>query len=342
MSRTYNPRSRSFVRGLIVNAVSEANTVEAKRRYAESRWGEDAAALVMKTAQGAVTAANLGAPDETAAEFFDLVRERSIFGRLAGMRRVPFNTRMMSMVGGSTGYWVAESAPKPVSKPAVTGSTLRSAKVAALVCQTREALQRGGAVAEAAVEQDMQSAVTDAWDLAFIDASNAGVADERPASITYGASTIASTGDALADIAAMIAAFQGDLSAASFVTDPVTAAQLALANGGTAFPDAGPRGGSLIGLPLITSRMSPRDTGGGQIALVDASGIAAADEGIRMAVSSETALQMRDDPVNGATTVVSLWQNNTVAFLAEVDTNWAVQREGSVIVVTGADYPQGS
>lgn len=341
MSRSYNPRMRTFVRSLIIGADAEPS-FDSWRRYAEGRWGQDEADVVLRAMQSALTAANLGAPNPIAQEFFDLVRDRSVFGRLESLRRVPFGVRMMSMVTGSTGYWVGESNPKPVSKPTLSGSSLKTAKVAGLVVQTREALQRGGNVAEDAIIRDMQGAVTDVWDLAFLDATNAGVADERPASITNGAPTIASTGDAVTDIGALIAAFDGDLSAAAFVSDPKTAAQLALANGGTAFPDAGPRGGSLVGLPLITSRTSPRDTNGGQIALVDASGIAAADEGLRMSVSNQATLQMRDDPVDGPTNAVSLFQTNSVAFLAEVVTNWEVQREGSVVVLTGADYPQGS
>ncbi len=115
-----------------------------------------------------------------------------------------------------------------------------------------------------------------------------------------------------------------------FVTDPETAARIALARdagGGYLFPDAGPRGGSLLGLPSSCPASSPRTSSGGILALIDGAGIAYGAEGVRTMVSDEATLEMRDDPSSPAEQV-SLFQTNAVAVLSEVGVNWKVVRPG--------------
>ncbi|MCR6699705.1 MAG: phage major capsid protein [Dokdonella sp.] len=337
------PKGRQFIRALIVRGVGAAIDPDAAETFARGRWGAGLADRIAKAAVPALTSADVGNPAAT--EFFDRVRELSIPGRLSGLRLVPFGVRMLAMTAGSRGYWVGQAKPKPLSKPAVMGATLASRKVAAIVPVTREALFAAGPVAEAALQRDLERAVAEALDVAFIDSTNAGIADEMPASITNGVAPIPSTGDPSQDIAALIAGFAGDLASAYFITDPQTAARIALARdggGSFAFPDAGPRGGTILGIPLLTSRGSPQDSAGGQIALVDASGVALAMESLDIEVSEHATLLMADDPDEGAAAQVSLWQTNTVAFRAEVLANWDVQRAGAVAVVTGASYGSAS
>ena len=188
----------------------------------------------------------------------------------------------------------------------------------------------------------MIRALADALDSALIDPANAGIADVMPGSITNGVAP-SPTGNPGTDIAALIAAFDGDFESAAFITDPATAAQIALARdaaGGFAFPDAGPRGGSMLGLPLIMSRSSPRDSSGGQLALVDASGIAYGAEGVRTSASEHTTIEMVDDTTEPPTVEqVSMYQTNSVAMLSEIAANWKVAREGAVAYVADATYP---
>src|SRR5690606_24298497 len=104
------------------------------------------------------------------------------------------------------------------------GSALDRRKVAALIAASMAALEAVGERAERALETDLRRALVAVLDDAFIAPGNAGVAGEVPASVTYGTAALASSGDAAADLKALIAAFGGDLTTASFVTDPVTAA----------------------------------------------------------------------------------------------------------------------
>ena len=340
MSIDLTPRGRSFVRGMILRSTGITERQHLMEAATE-RWGSHQAETITRAAIAPVMSGDLG-DNAAASEFISLVKERSIYGRMAGLRRIPFDRRVVGITTGATGYWVGEAKPKPISRPVVEGTTLDHAKVAAIIVVTSEALKSGGKIAEATLQDDLVRAVAEVWDEAFIDATNAGEAGVRPASITNGAFTVTATADPAADIEAAIAAFGGDFSAAYFVMHPTTATHLAKRRSGTAFafPDVGPRGGSILGIPVLTSRAAAV----GQVALVDPTGIVVADDGIELQVADQAALHMVDNPEDESaeSVLVSLWQNNLTALRSEVFTNWQVQRPGAVAVITGADYAAGA
>jgi hypothetical protein len=336
---------RSFTRALIARTVDQADPVG----YAKAHWGPESGAVVLlqRAAVGGITSASamsqIGAVDD---EFFAAIVQASIVGKLR-CRAVPFNVRMLRMATPARGYWVGQSKPIPMSLQSLTGSSLERRKIGAIVVATLESITAGNALSEERLEEDLRAALVGALDEAFIDASNAGVAGEQPAAATYGAPATASSGDAGTDLAALVANFTGDLAQASLVTDPNTATELALArdaSGGFAFPDCGPRGGSILGIPLLTSGSSPRDSNGGQLALIDPSGIAAQIEAIEVMRSTQATLEMADDPT-GATdspaamtkTLVNLFQTDSIAFRATIHGNWERQRAAAA-VITGASY----
>ncbi len=334
------PKGLTFVRSLIIRAHGAAGE-EATIGVATDRWGQFQAERIAKAAVSALTTGDLG--NEAAIEFFDLVRERSLLGRLIGLRRVEFYRRMLSATSGASAYWVSQAKPKPLSKPSITGRTLEPLKVASIICATNEALQVGGKITESGLQRDMERAIIDTLDGALLDTANAGIPEEQPASITYGAPAVAATSDATADITALLAVFGGDMAGAFMVTDSQTATNMALlrnSSGALVFPDVGARGGSVLGIPLLISRGSPIDTNGGQLALIDPTGIAYGADGITIKKAQHTSLVMSDNPEDPADPgeVVSLWQTNTTAFLSEVTINWETQRAGSVAVLTGAGW----
>lgn len=332
-----SPKGMTFVRSLITSHTIKNADPARVQIFAHTNWGAHQADRITKAVVSALTTNDFG---EEATEFFSLVRDQSLLGRLVGLRRVPFNVRMLSVIDGTSAYWVRQGGWKPLSKPSLEGDTLEPMKVVTLIVATEEAM-RVNPQSEAVLLDDMKRALTDSLDGAFLDPANAGIADEMPPSVTFGVTPVSSTGDPSADLTALVTTFDGDFSAAYFVTDPTTATQIALARdagGSFAFPDAGPRGGSILGIPLIVTRGSPRDSSGGQLALIDPTGIAANVEGIRVQTSNEATLQMRDDPTSPATTLVSLFQTDSVAWIAEAGANWDVQRAGSVAIITGVDY----
>ena len=335
MSLSTGPRGRSFVR-MKCAQFGGGSSPELTNSFAMARWPAEGFAI-SKAAQAALNSGDIGTPE--AAEYFNAVREKSVLGGLVGTRPVAFNKRMLARTNGATGFWVGEAAPAPLLTPVLAGSTLEAKKVVALIAVTAEATRAASPAVEAGLQADLDTGCVGALDSAFLDASNGGN-DAMPAAVTHGAPTVAATGDAAVDLKALVSAFTGDMSSAYLVTDPDTATGLAMvrgANGSFLFPDAGPRGGSVLGIPLLVSRHSPRDTSGGQIALIDASGIALAMEGIELSQSENTSLVMADSPTSPAQ-VVSMFQTNTVALKAVIRANWENQRVGGVAVITGADY----
>ena len=330
------PPGRTFVRALIARATVGFDP-ENLMGFARTRWGEQHAAAVTKAA---VSALGTGNADPDAREFFGLVREQSVLGRLVGLRRVPFNVRTLSVQTGARGFWVSQAKPKPLSKPALTGSSLPPLKVAAILVVTQEMLRSHDPAVESMLQDDLTRALTVVLDEALIDPDNAGLANETPASIAYGATQIAATSDFGADLRTMIGAFKGDLGYAAFVTSPEVATGIAMmtdSGGRYLFPNVGPRGGELIGLPLLTTRADATTTSGSSLMLLDPTGIAAALGALSIESSDAATLQMSDDPNDAGVPVeqVSLWQTNSAAFKAEIYANWSRQRAGSVIVLEG-------
>lgn len=334
MSFSAGPRGRFYVRSLCTQ-IGGGSSPELANSFAAARWGAEGLAI-SKAAVAALTSGDIG---PGGSEFFGVVREASIFGGLLGTRPSDFNRRMLSRTNGAIGWWVGEASPAPLLKAVLAGSTLTSKKVVALIAVTDEALRAESPAVEAGLQADLVTACAGAIDQAALDPSNAG-SDNIPAAVTHGAPTIAASSDAAADLKALVAAFAGDMSSSFLVTDPTTATGLAMvrgANGSFLFPDAGPRGGSILGIPLLVSRHSPRDTSGGQLALIDASGIALAMDSIELSQSENTTLAMADSPTSPAQ-MVSMFQTNALALKAVIRANWENQRVGGVAVLTGVDY----
>jgi hypothetical protein len=156
-----------------------------------------------------------------------------------------------------------------------------------------------------------------------------------PASITYDISPVGggSPSDAAEDLKAIVADFEGDLAAASFVMSP----EIAVALSGIERPNVGMRGGELLGAPVITSRNSPA----GLIALIDPTGIAVGEGVAEIRVSTDASIELDDQPDSpetDSTVWVSLFQHNLTGILAERVMNWRVARPGSVSIITSAAY----
>ncbi|QRP62702.1 phage major capsid protein [Rhodanobacter sp. FDAARGOS 1247] len=335
MSFSTGPRGRFYIRSLCTQIGGGASP-ELANSFAAARWGAEGLAI-SKAAVAALTSGDIGTPEAT--EYLNAVRERSVLGGLLGTRPVAFNRRMLARTNGAIGFWVGEAAPAPMLKAVLAGSTLKAKKVVALIAVTDEGMRAESPAVEAGLQADLETGCAGAIDQAFLDPSNAG-SDTMPASVTHGAPIIAASSDAAADLKALVAAFAGDLSTSYLITDPSTATALAMvrgANGSFLFPDAGPRGGSVLGIPLLVSRHSPRDTAGGMLALVDASGIALAMDSIEISQSDQTSLAMADTPTSPAT-MVSLFQTGTTAMKAVIRCNFENQRVGGVAVLTGVDY----
>ncbi len=298
-----------------------------------------------------------------AGDFVEFLRPQTILGKfgvngIPSLRRVPFNIHIKGQTAGGSGYWVGQGAPKPLTKFGYSDVYLSYAKVANIAVLTEELVRFSNPSAEMLVRQSLADALIERLDIDFVDPTKALVANVSPASITNGVSAIlaSGTGDA-DDIRTDVKAAMGNFIAANITpTDGVwimsatTALALSLmrnALGQKEFPEITMLGGKFEGLPVIVSQYVAADSNGGFVILANASDIWLADDGnIVIDASREASLQMLDSSASGAgaptnnsatptpTTLVSMFQTNSIAIRAERWINWQKRRTAAVSLIS--------
>lgn len=290
-----------------------------------------------------------------AGDFVEYLRPRTIIGQfgngsIPSLNRIPFNVRIPAQTSGGTAYWVGEGAPKPVTKYDFDTDELRWAKCAAIAVLTEELIRFSNPSAERLVRDSLGETVIAKLDTDFINPAKTAVSNVSPASITNGANTVASSGtDAQAvrcDLQALwaffIAANNAPRNAVYIMNSTVALAVSLMQNplGQSEFPGLTLNGGTFMGVPTIVSDYVPA----GVVALVNASDIWLADDGqVTIDASREASLQMLDNPTNNsatptATSMVSMFQTNSVALRAERYINWARRRASGVAYLTGVAW----
>lgn len=300
--------------------------------FAQRAFGEDAmSARILQKA--AISTGDFGNdPDYRAASaaLLELVRTRSLLGKITGWRRVPFMTQVMKEVAVPIATWVKEGNRKPVTASNFDNTSLQNRKVAGIVPVTNEVLRRTGQQFTITIQQQIVRALAKVESESLIDPDNAGIADTAPPSITYGAPNDASTGNPEDDLDRLLDLFGGDEETMVIVTHPRTAVRLYHRG----YENAGARGGDVAGIPLVTSTGVPFDSSGALLVAVDPARVLLADDGVNLDLSAETTLQF-----DGGESV-SMFQTNTTAVLAERTLNWEAQA-GAVAYLTGVDYAGG-
>jgi HK97 family phage major capsid protein/HK97 family phage prohead protease len=350
-------KATAFTRYCLAMAMAKGNVMHAER-IAEERWKDTPeVAMVLKAAVSAGTtqattwAAPLVQYTDMASEFIELLRPMTIIGKLNAVRRVPFNIRIPRQTAGVSGSFVGEGQPKPVNALAFDNITLTWAKAAVIVVLTDELVRFSNPSAEALVRADMLQGISTYLDRRFIDPSFAGVANVSPASITNGITPRQATGVTVAaitnDVKAVLTAYANanlNLATGVWVMAPKTALALSLirnVDDEFVFPTISVAGGTWFGLPVITSNAvglagSPSDS---FIALIDQSEVLLADDGdISIDMSQEASVEMNDAPSGGATSLVSLWQNNLLGLRAERYINWSRRRSTAVAWINDTNY----
>jgi HK97 family phage major capsid protein/HK97 family phage prohead protease len=289
-----------------------------------------------------------------ASEFVDFLRPQTLLGRIQGMRRVPFNIRIPRATAGVSAGWVGEGSPKPLSKMAFDSVTMSPYKIAVIVALTDELVRFSNPQADILVRDDMAAAIRQFADTQFLSPGVAGVSGVNPASVSYGTTPItsasaggtSSVANAYTDIGAALAGVSSnnlDFASLVWVMNPRTALSLSLlrtTQDMMAFEDLNVNGGTLKGIPVITSGNVPYSTSGGSpIFLIAANEILLAEDGgLTIDMSKEASVQMNDAPSAGAQSLVSFWQNNLVGLRAEWYVNWLARRTGAVSYIDSTHY----
>jgi HK97 family phage major capsid protein len=328
-------RGLDFTRYIIAKAIG-GDTPREQQRFAEARWGlSSRPAMHLKATIGVAStsdgtwAAPLADLAAAGTEFFALAREASIIGKMEGLRRLPFEKRLLRQVGGATASWVGEGKVKPCTSGGFSSETLPPRKLVGQTVQTAELLKLSDPDAEMIIRDDLVTAISEALDTTFMDPVNAGSTGVVPASITYGAASVAASGDRDGDLRSLVNNFDGALDRAVFIANPLTLIKFS----GADRPAVGARGGQMLGVPVIASRKVTADI----LALVDAGDVGLAAGDTRVNVSREGTVEMQtapDSPVSASTVLVPLWQNNLVGIQVEQFLNWSAG-SNAVSVLTG-------
>lgn len=334
-------------------------------------WGDDIVSVlrtpknVIKTAVAAASttdstwAGPLVTYNNMQEEFIELLRPLSVISRLPGLRRVPFNIKVPRETSGTTGYWVGQGSPKPVSKGAFDTVTLDFAKVAGITFQTQELLRFSRPNSEQLMINSLTHALTYLVDRDFLDPAKAVSTGVSPASVTNGSSSVTATGVTAAafrnDFRSVLALYTQanySLNGLVIVMSQTMAMSLGLIRndfGQKEFPDLNKDGGFIEGIPVVTSENivanggSPAD--GTLIAFLNANDILLADDGgVDVDISTEASIQTDsapDSPMTASTVLTSLWQNNLVGIRCERYISWVKARTDSVVYITGGNYIGG-
>ena len=347
---------RSLVLGRFIKSMilGEGDPMQALAFASGQNWRDTP--QVELSLKAAVSAMTTSAPGELTATpvgylFSEMLRPLSLLGRMVGTRPVPFNVRTLSQAGGVTANWIGEGLPIPVSKADFdVGTTLTWAKVQSLSVHTKELARSSAPNVEEVLARDALRAAAVAIDSALVDADNAGTT-AKPASISNGATTYTSGGSTAAlidaDLTKALAVLNNatiDLASAYWLLAPRTAVYLSLlrgSGGALSYPTVTARGGTLAGIPVLTSVAcmdvsSPTEA---NILLVAADEIDLADDGAGVIeISEQASLQLLDGPLTGAAQMVSLWQHGLVALRCTRTINWRMRHAAGCAVVQGCQF----
>lgn len=371
--KRHEEKGVGFARAVMLHVYSRlkgVNPIElAKARYPNIRSDQRNALEAFFKAQvagGTTTDPNWAAPlvyaDNLTSEFVEFLRPMTIVGRfgqngIPSLRAIPFNVRFPAQVTGGDGYWVGEGQPKPLTRFSFEEITLRWTKVANIAVVTEDLLRFSTPSAEIVVRNALAEALQARLDSDFINPAISLVADVRPASVTNGATTSASSGVDAAAVRADLKTLLGTFITANIATAGLVlimrqaqALSLSLMRndlGQREFPDITMNGGTLEGIPVIVSQYVPQ----GIVAAVAAPEVYLADDGgVAIDLSREASLEMADvsltnavtdnasPPVSVESTLVSMFQTNSVAIRAERFINWRRRRTAAVAYLTAVGW----
>ena len=220
----------------------------------------------------------------------------------------------------------------------MTAETAVSAKVAGMSVITKELAMLSTPSAEAMVRNDLARALQERADTSLLDPNSGGVANVTPASLTYAATARQASGT---DYAAFKADWKAistnfyaaniSLNGAVIIMKEELAEALSLmvtSLGNPQFPGMTPTGGTLMGRPVFTSQV------------LDASG--SPDWDNLLIVLQPNEVFLADDGVATvdatATTLVSMFQTESIAIKAVRHINWTKARAAACQFIRSAAY----
>jgi HK97 family phage prohead protease len=303
------------------------------------------AAVALGNTTSATWASPLVYAQNLASEFVNFLVPMTFFGKIQGLTRVPFNSRVVRDTATISAQWVGEGESKPAAAGAFDTVTLTFNKIALIIGVTQELARFSSPAVETWARDKLAESIAKFQDEQFINPAITAITGSRPAAITNGADSDAASGtaatDLLHDIRQIIKHFQ-DFNIPTNQLVLLMQPQLATAIGSIyttlgiqQFPQINGDGGSVTGIQVITSGNVPA----GYVVALHPPSIAVADDaGIDISASSEASVEMDDNPTAGNYHLVSAFQNNLLFVRAERFVTWKRLRDKGVFYLTNAAY----
>ena len=332
----------------------------------DRRWMDTApdVALALKTAVNAADsttatwASELAYAQNIASEFIEYLRPMTLLGRIQGWRNVPFNVRVGGQSSGTTGYWVGQGVAIKPSAGATTSVSLGITKVAGLSVITKELAMLSSPSAELMVRNDLARTCQQKADTSLIDPNNGGQTDIEPQSLTYGATARVATGTSYTELKADWKSITSNfytnnipLAGAVVIMTETMAEALSMMEtslGNRQFPDLNAMGGRFMGYPVFTTQVA--NTSGSpnwdeMIILLQPGEVFLADEGTatveasdQVSIHMDDATTMRSTATSTNTSVVSMFQTESIAIKAVRHVNWTKARSAACQFIRSAAY----
>jgi hypothetical protein len=204
------------------------------------------------------------------------------------------------------------------------------------------------------IRDGLRDALVERVDRDLLDPAEAGTANVQPASLTNGLTALTSAGTSADNVRTDLANLVQTLRAANLrgpiaivLPDSLLTGISFMVNslGQPEFPGLDGDGGTFKGIRFIGSEYVANASGGGNlvVAIAEREVFQSSDGGVRVDASREASLQMLDNPTNNsatatATTMVSMFQTNSVAFRGEWDINWQKRRTDAVVYMDDVNW----
>jgi hypothetical protein len=248
-------------------------------------------------------------------------------------QRIPLRTRVMAVTLGATGGSPGEGVPKPISRFALSQSTLEPTKSVCTVVVTNEVALLTADAAFAWLSEQLRKGLAKATDLKFFDTI---ISDGSVDTVPSSGSTLSTITSDLATAMALINL--GANSKVYLIAPPKWIRVVALtrtSGGAPAFPDLDILGGSISGIAVLSSD-ALTDTA----ILLDAAQCAVDVGPIIPDKTMQSALQLDDDPSGGGQKLTSLWQSNLTGLCFERSWGFELLASDAAVKITNVAIDQ--
>lgn len=365
LSTDVRNRAKDYLRLAIAKAaVGQNGGSDEALAFFKSRWGRSVNLPTVEKAafapnrrsavspgtfgDGGAWGSELAAQRQLADAFGELLRARTVIDRLPAARPVPFNIAAPTQTAGATARWTPEGGAYQLSPITYVSTTLAPAKIGGVAVASTDLVRLSDPSADTLIRRDLEAVAVEFSDVSFLNPSLAPVDGQQPGAVTYGATTIESSGSTAAaarlDFRRLFDAVAGDLTGAVVIMRKRTA--VGLASMGPPFDTVTAVGGSLWGLPVLVSEAAPVDGNSpaeDTVTLLDSAELLIADDGIEVAAFTEGDVQLNDSPDSpwtGSTPIASLWMHNLIAFRMTRFVAWKLRRSDAVAMLVGARYAE--